>query len=418
MTKTVFDNHGVAHAWASRSQDEGRSANGNFYFVGDTIYSYGSHFPVAMFYGELVLINDDSYSVSTSRHQSLARGAVSHMERLYLPYFRAVTDLIRMRKETRAPHAYPIINKISGDIESLETKLKRARAEWRISQIRGEIRSLEHAAHFIWTTLCGRKSDPFAGSDKAAKQKLLETHKRKAQRALESIEKALGGEFQDIFEDYKKNAADFPDNVAAREVYQLQSRVSWTMRAYSDDVTLNDSILKTMTRSGGKKWVENYKAKFAELQTLCLPLCDLHAELDKRVAAIIEKEQAEQIEKWLTGEGYAPRGVSMMLRVKDGELQTNRGASVPLPEAIKLTQAAALCRKRGKGWKRNGEKKPVGMFQTDRITERGDLIVGCHNIPWHAIVKCVTRFEPEIRDIDTGLVGQVLNADTATVAHA
>ena len=50
MTKRIRTVHPadmVAHLWAHKSQDFARNPGHNFYFHGDTIYSYGSHFPVA-----------------------------------------------------------------------------------------------------------------------------------------------------------------------------------------------------------------------------------------------------------------------------------------------------------------------------------------------------------------------------------
>ena len=45
--KHVFDTGEIPHLWAHRTQDEARNRQGNLYFTGDTIYSYGSHFPIA-----------------------------------------------------------------------------------------------------------------------------------------------------------------------------------------------------------------------------------------------------------------------------------------------------------------------------------------------------------------------------------
>jgi len=43
--RTVHPADMVAHLWAHKSQEYARvSGTGNFYFNGDTIYSYGSHF--------------------------------------------------------------------------------------------------------------------------------------------------------------------------------------------------------------------------------------------------------------------------------------------------------------------------------------------------------------------------------------
>lgn len=95
MTRTVFDNHGVAHVWAQNNQAEGRSNNGNFYFRGGALFSYGDHFVVGMIMHDgRVFLNSDSYSISTSRHQSYARSAVSHRERFYIPDLTAVADAL------------------------------------------------------------------------------------------------------------------------------------------------------------------------------------------------------------------------------------------------------------------------------------------------------------------------------------
>ncbi|MGV1762784.1 hypothetical protein [Rhizobium rhizogenes] len=73
--KTVVSNDMVAHLWANKSQHYARSANGNLYFDGATIYSYGRHFPIAKFITneageEAVLFTTDHYSVTTSAHVS------------------------------------------------------------------------------------------------------------------------------------------------------------------------------------------------------------------------------------------------------------------------------------------------------------------------------------------------------------
>lgn len=81
--KTVFDSNEVAHIWATQSQNEGRNANNNFYFKGATIYSYGSHFPIATIQGNDVLFTLDSYSNTTSKHIQKARQAISHLNIIY-----------------------------------------------------------------------------------------------------------------------------------------------------------------------------------------------------------------------------------------------------------------------------------------------------------------------------------------------
>jgi hypothetical protein len=91
----VFSSHEeCVRVWARQIQEHGRSSGGRVYFAdgGRTIYSYGTHFPMAQFrtndQGErCVIVTTDSYSPSTAKHLSHVRGAVSRagMPVLYVP---------------------------------------------------------------------------------------------------------------------------------------------------------------------------------------------------------------------------------------------------------------------------------------------------------------------------------------------
>ena len=69
----------VAHLWAHEQEES--ALGSNFFFEGTSIYSYGHHFEV----GRIVknkqgkkayLINEDYYSVTTSKHQCYVRNAI------------------------------------------------------------------------------------------------------------------------------------------------------------------------------------------------------------------------------------------------------------------------------------------------------------------------------------------------------
>lgn len=80
--RTVFNSrYEVAHLWAHQIQHEARYSGGNFYFHGDTIYSYGSHFPCGRIVHnkngkQAYILNSNSYSVSTRRHQAETLGSI------------------------------------------------------------------------------------------------------------------------------------------------------------------------------------------------------------------------------------------------------------------------------------------------------------------------------------------------------
>lgn len=82
--KRVHDIDMVAHLWANKSQPEARNAGGNFYFDGNTVYSYGSHFPIAKHVTDkkgrpAVLFTTRTYSVTTSKHLWTVRHATRHL---------------------------------------------------------------------------------------------------------------------------------------------------------------------------------------------------------------------------------------------------------------------------------------------------------------------------------------------------
>lgn len=106
MTKSVFDNDGVAHAWA-RGADDARSNNGNFYSNGRKLYSYGGHFVIGVRCGVgLFAMNSNSYSISTSRHQSAARNAASGTIH-YFPNLTEIADTLSYIASLRNDYGKP-----------------------------------------------------------------------------------------------------------------------------------------------------------------------------------------------------------------------------------------------------------------------------------------------------------------------
>ena len=76
-----YTNSQCPHVWAQQTKEKGQTNNGNLFFEGRTIYSYGYHFPIASYQERkkkaAVFVNDDKYSVSTTQHQSDVRHAIS-----------------------------------------------------------------------------------------------------------------------------------------------------------------------------------------------------------------------------------------------------------------------------------------------------------------------------------------------------
>ena len=74
-----MNNYMVAHLWANEKKESARGSN--FFFEGESIYSYGYHFEAGRIVrnkrGEKAyLINSIHYSSTTSKHQYFVRNAI------------------------------------------------------------------------------------------------------------------------------------------------------------------------------------------------------------------------------------------------------------------------------------------------------------------------------------------------------
>lgn len=73
--RNVFTSSDLCHVWANQQQQSGRNSNGSMYFQGSTIYSYGSHFPIAKHVRNeqgqrAVLFTERTYSNTTAKHMN------------------------------------------------------------------------------------------------------------------------------------------------------------------------------------------------------------------------------------------------------------------------------------------------------------------------------------------------------------
>lgn len=103
--KTVFDNGMTGHVWAQGKQAEGRSQNGNLFFSGRALYSYGRHYVAGFLLPDgtgRALLNATRYSVSTSRHVSEAARAVRGRSE----YLENLTEWTRLMERAETIQTY------------------------------------------------------------------------------------------------------------------------------------------------------------------------------------------------------------------------------------------------------------------------------------------------------------------------
>lgn len=150
MKRTGYSNREVAHLWAHQAQAAAEGSH--FYFEGDTIYSYGPHFPIARIVTvngvQRVLFTTDSYSVTTAGHKSIAYSACCHLP--VIEVHNVMADNDRQHLDNLAiMHKRRVV---------LEGKAKRART--RRDAYIGDIARLEaNAARYMHMFLPDRLSE-------------------------------------------------------------------------------------------------------------------------------------------------------------------------------------------------------------------------------------------------------------------
>jgi hypothetical protein len=110
-------------------------------------------------------------------------------------------------------------------------------------------------------------------------------------------------------------------------------------------------------------------------------------------AAKRAKEDKERLENWVNGTSdyypYSNDG-EIRLRVKGDELQTSRGARVPLVHAVKAFKVIKRLHDRKQAYERNGHTIHLGHFALDAIDTNGNVRAGCHEVAWDEIARVAT----------------------------
>jgi hypothetical protein len=286
----VYPSDMVAHLWAHQSQDSARNGS-NFYFNGDTIYSYGSHFPIARHVetkrGRVVLFTTRTHSVTTAGHKWTVLGACKHLTVFHVQH---VCDTNRKEQFNEYRQRYL----------ALARKYSRARSNK--PSILGNLRNLVDEAN-RFAVFFGLRSKLSMPTDLSAME--VEC------RAIEQREKA-----RKLREEARKQ----------------------------------------------REW-ETRKAE--------------------AISKLDEWANGGAIDRFVFG-GY---DLPIRLRIKNDELQTSRGASVPLAHAVKAFRIIKRLHDKGQAYERNGHTIHLGHFALDSVDKQSNVTAGCHNVTWKEIER-------------------------------
>jgi hypothetical protein len=393
MTKYIYSNGELPHLFAADKNAYAANSGRSIRVVSGKIYSYAE--PIGAWFGNKVLLSADSFSVTTSKHQSRLRYAVNHIETIHLPRLKSILGNVSGATYEGARYIAARVK----EIDALKESAKRLRAEHRKQENARQIAALESACAFVWGEWCKQKS-PWQSA-------IAENDKAELIAAKARYTKARG-ELESGLENAARKIADCRAQI---EIDAIQGRTNtrqafWRLDSCVSDIRRIDimaarhgtnSLFKSATfdhaaKIMGKKWAKECTALAVAIDAFAdsfLPeIAAMRVEYEKAESA----KHVEKIAAWLTGESVEyPYGVPVACRVKGDVVETSKGAIVPLQGALQLVALAKACRESGKALDLAG--RAIGPYRGNSISATGDLTIGCHRIEWAAIADCVARYE-------------------------
>ena len=255
--KKVFtDLNEIAHMWAYQMQDYARNPSDNFYFQGKTIYSYGSHYPIATIFeqedkGTVVLFNDSGYSNTTSKHIWIVKAAmpnwwtVLYMQEFPEPKRKKATKWFKDSQNEK--HKKNITNYLTIARQAAE-KYPRARSnkDLHAVTVKG---NLDQAKQYIEYFKCKNiftKAEKSIIFDVEEQEKLLEgvsLFDEATKRAAERREKMLKQAYKERREKLKKELAEW----RAFERRTLYGQSGYYLRLHKRSQTIETSTSASIT---------------------------------------------------------------------------------------------------------------------------------------------------------------------------
>lgn len=341
-TKHVFKTDEIPHLWAHQTQDSARNPGGNLYFSGDTIYSYGSHFPIARIVKQgkktCVLFTTRSYSVTTSGHISAVRGAIPRD----LPVFNVMH-----------PNDSPI-GSLASYTSAIATLAQSARDRKMETTRYQDVQSAEAliAECKAFCKFFKIKQPKFA--------KLPVIDVDKLQRQNDAIKERAR----------TKQARD-QARWDARQAEAKAENDRWNASGFCKHTPAHDAN------------------KYGDRNT-----CERETEEDEWTA-----KSADIIAAWRVNDPSArlrnAYNLPSMLRLSADktEVETSLGARVPVQHAKRALQIVRLFQSRGREYVRGTRSIHLGHYVVDRIDADGTLHAGCHVIKFEEIERVAVELD-------------------------
>lgn len=278
--RTVYTREMVCHLWANRHSVDVRTSSSNLYTQDGALYSYGPHFVIGAFIGDMLLVNDDRYGVTTSRHQSDAWRALAAYQRekaIRVPALNAdlLRDLPKVAKLCMA--------EVSGILQ------KAIRARQNRPMLIADAMQYRESARVILDH-CGKSREalPYVPADAANEQikfivREITSEENKA-RALELI--AIAEEKLARADRLADNARDWID--AGRP-----AGVAWISHRQFRDILVHAAGAQSANNAAREKYAMSRHRASPKLAKIAKRIADLRAEFSAHAESerIAEKRE-------------------------------------------------------------------------------------------------------------------------------
>lgn len=351
-----MNNSMVAHLWANEKQE---SAHGsNFYFEGESIYSYGRHFEVGRIVrnkrGEKAyLINNIYRSSSTSKHQCCVRDAIPTGSKVFSVGY-------NMPNTGNMLFVTNMLESIKDAIE----KYKKARTELSYRDIWETFKNLMDYIEFF------DMGTPRRLLKKSANEWLGTNHE--LSRKSDKIKREHVRELKRIFQILLNHQA---------------LKILGTVNVVVDEVCGEGTWAKYTIRC--QRWTEGCKEREA------IVLEKARKEKEARNKAL-----EEQIQMWKHGEisrlsyycWFEDDQPNVWLRIKNGEIETSKGIKIELTESERLWRLIKVFHNGGQfqhdlALDVTGHRWAFNRYENDILT------VGCHRIAYSEMESIAKQLE-------------------------
>ena len=340
--KQVYSTDKIAHLWMHQTQSSARNrGSGNFYFNGDTIYSYRDSFPIARHCvrkdgTKYILFTDHTYSVTTSGHINEVRHAIHGNG---IPVFEVLNPSAPPERE---------LVRYANRIELLTEQFKLGRNIVSRTKTAGLIRSVVDNANKLATFIKSRKRFKVPAILEASKDEIKAYQNRKA----------IADRKREAKREEEYRLATIEREKRIKEANERFPEIADQWRRG----VITDREFRTAEALRDVGWYDR--------PTLLRIVVDTND--DGRIVQIVE---------------------------------TSRGADFPIAHALRVLPLVERILERGEEWHANGSTIHLGHYKLESISADGTIKAGCHTILKDEVLRLIAELKTinpsEVQNVET-----------------